>query len=152
MPSSHIPSYPSCLLFTDLLDLSSTFPLTLPPSLPPTLLLFLPPSYSLTPPHSLLPFLFLLSSSSSSSSSNHLPLLPLLLYSLLPFLFPTYFIFSFLSFRIFSQITKKGHYPSPRCGAVMAVYKNKGLFFGGVFDDEGSSMHKHSLYSFLFYK
>jgi len=38
---------------------------------------------------------------------------------------------------VWQKITKKGHYPTPRCGAVMTVYKNKGLFFGGVFDDEG---------------
>ena len=46
------------------------------------------------------------------------------------------FSFPCFHFRVL-QITKKGHYPSPRCGAVMSVYKNKGLFFGGVFDDEG---------------
>jgi hypothetical protein len=30
---------------------------------------------------------------------------------------------------IYIQITKKGHYPTPRCGAVMTVYKNKGIFY-----------------------
>jgi hypothetical protein len=42
------------------------------------------------------------------------------------------------------KISKKGHYPSPRCGAAMVVYKNKGLVVGGVFDDEGP---QHSMSS-----
>ena len=45
------------------------------------------------------------------------------------------------------KVSKKGHMPSPRCGAVMTLYKNKGLLFGGVHDDEGP---RHSLTSRFF--
>jgi hypothetical protein len=41
-------------------------------------------------------------------------------------------------------VSKKGHAPSARCGAVMTLYKNKGVLFGGVFDDEGL---QHSMIS-----
>lgn len=34
------------------------------------------------------------------------------------------------------KISKKGHFPSSRCGAVMSLYKNKAILFGGVFDEE----------------
>ena len=42
------------------------------------------------------------------------------------------------------KIGRKGNPPSTRCGAVMTLYKNKGLLFGGVFDQEGA---RHSLVS-----
>ena len=45
------------------------------------------------------------------------------------------------------KVSKKGHLPTPRCGAVMTLYKNKGLFFGGVCDVEGP---RHSLSSRFF--
>lgn len=35
-----------------------------------------------------------------------------------------------------TKLSKKGSYPSPRSGAVMAFYKNKGILFGGVHDNE----------------
>jgi N-acetylneuraminic acid mutarotase len=35
------------------------------------------------------------------------------------------------------KITRKGDFPTARCGAGMTMYKNKALLFGGVFDDEG---------------
>jgi hypothetical protein len=35
------------------------------------------------------------------------------------------------------KISRRGDYPSPRCGVAMAVYKNKALLFGGVYDTEG---------------
>ena len=44
----------------------------------------------------------------------------------------------------FLQVSKKGAAPSPRCGAVMATFKNKGIMFGGVYDNEG---HGHSMTS-----
>jgi hypothetical protein len=47
----------------------------------------------------------------------------------------TYFLV--LLTRLRCLVSKKGHAPTPRCGAVMTVYKNKGVLFGGVFDDEG---------------
>eukprot|EP00595_Chromulina_sp_UTEXLB2642_P001484 CAMPEP_0196765108 /NCGR_PEP_ID=MMETSP1095-20130614/7610_1 /TAXON_ID=96789 ORGANISM="Chromulina nebulosa, Strain UTEXLB2642" /NCGR_SAMPLE_ID=MMETSP1095 /ASSEMBLY_ACC=CAM_ASM_000446 /LENGTH=757 /DNA_ID=CAMNT_0042122529 /DNA_START=202 /DNA_END=2472 /DNA_ORIENTATION=+ len=42
------------------------------------------------------------------------------------------------------KISKKGMYPSVRCGSTMCVYKNKAIVFGGVFDEEGP---RHSLIS-----
>jgi hypothetical protein len=53
------------------------------------------------------------------------------------------------------QISNKGSPPSPRCGASMVTYKNKGLYFGGVFDSEGPrhsilSMFYNDLYAFDF--
>ena len=42
------------------------------------------------------------------------------------------------------RVSKKGHAPSRRCGASMVVYKNKGVLFGGVLDEEGP---RHSLIS-----
>jgi N-acetylneuraminic acid mutarotase len=36
------------------------------------------------------------------------------------------------------KISRKGDYPTPRCGGVMTVYKNKAILFGGVQDVEGS--------------
>ena len=42
------------------------------------------------------------------------------------------------------KISKKGNYPAPRCGAVIVSYKNKGLLFGGVYDEEGTG---HSMTS-----
>jgi hypothetical protein len=54
-----------------------------------------------------------------------------------------------------AQISNKGSPPSPRCGASMITYKNKGIFFGGVFDDEGprhtlQSSFYNDLYAFDF--
>jgi hypothetical protein len=40
---------------------------------------------------------------------------------------------------IWQKIVRKGHYPSPRCGAAMTTFKNKAILFGGVYDDEGKS-------------
>ena len=34
-------------------------------------------------------------------------------------------------------MSKKGHAPSARSGAVVVAYKNKGVVFGGVHDHEG---------------
>ncbi|RHZ00040.1 hypothetical protein DYB35_011835, partial [Aphanomyces astaci] len=45
------------------------------------------------------------------------------------------------------KLSRKGHAPSPRSGATMAVYKNRALLFGGVFDEEG---RRHELKS-VFY-
>jgi len=45
------------------------------------------------------------------------------------------------------KITKKGQFPSARSGASMYTYKNKGLVFGGVFDEEGTG---HALTSTFF--
>eukprot|EP01041_Mallomonas_annulata_P003369 gene3368-6669_t len=38
---------------------------------------------------------------------------------------------------VWTKISKKGTFPSQRCGAALVLYKNKGLVFGGVFDEEG---------------
>ena len=35
------------------------------------------------------------------------------------------------------KISRKGDYPSTRCGSAIAMYKQKALLFGGVFDEEG---------------
>jgi len=35
------------------------------------------------------------------------------------------------------KISRKGDFPSPRCGSAVALFKNKALVFGGVFDQEG---------------
>ena len=35
-----------------------------------------------------------------------------------------------------TKLSKKGAYPSPRSGAAMAFFKNKGILFGGVYDNE----------------
>lgn len=48
---------------------------------------------------------------------------------------------------VWQRVSRKGHFPSTRCGSSMTVYKNKAVLFGGVFDDEGQ---QHSLNS-LFY-
>ncbi|RLO01966.1 hypothetical protein DYB28_012316, partial [Aphanomyces astaci] len=45
------------------------------------------------------------------------------------------------------KLSRKGHAPSPRSGATMAVYKNRAILFGGVFDEEG---RRHELKS-VFY-
>eukprot|EP01033_Poteriospumella_lacustris_P005367 gene5367-3826_t len=45
------------------------------------------------------------------------------------------------------RVSKKGEYPTARCGAVAAVFKNKALIFGGVFDEEGP---RHALLSSFF--
>lgn len=45
------------------------------------------------------------------------------------------------------KLSKKGRGPSPRSGAVMAYYKNKGILFGGVHDEEGP---RHSIISTFF--
>lgn len=42
-----------------------------------------------------------------------------------------------LSKLCWQKITRKGDYPSPRCGAATGTYKNKVLVFGGVCDHEG---------------
>ena len=63
-------------------------------------------------------------------------------------LFSPLFFICHLNIHYF-QITKKGHFPSARCGAVMTVYKNKGLFFGGVLDDEGNKMLLSVLFHFF---
>jgi hypothetical protein len=42
------------------------------------------------------------------------------------------------------KISRKGDYPTPRCGSVATTYKNKVIVFGGVFDSEGP---RHSLVS-----
>jgi N-acetylneuraminic acid mutarotase len=42
------------------------------------------------------------------------------------------------------RIARKGETPSPRCGSVVTVYKNKALLFGGVYDVEGP---RHSIFS-----
>jgi N-acetylneuraminic acid mutarotase len=34
------------------------------------------------------------------------------------------------------KVSKKGHFPTKRCGAVMTIYKNKAILFGGVLDEE----------------
>jgi N-acetylneuraminic acid mutarotase len=45
---------------------------------------------------------------------------------------------------VWQRVSRKGSAPSPRSGAVMTLYKNKGLLFGGVVDTEGP---RHSLQS-----
>lgn len=42
------------------------------------------------------------------------------------------------------RVARKGESPTPRCGAVISVYRNKALLFGGVYDMEGS---RHSMLS-----
>jgi hypothetical protein len=49
-----------------------------------------------------------------------------------------------LTKAIWQKISRKGDYPSSRCGAVMTAYKNKGVLFGGVYDTEGP---RHSIIS-----
>ena len=34
---------------------------------------------------------------------------------------------------IWQKITRKGHFPSTRCGSSLVMYKNKAILFGGVF-------------------
>lgn len=48
---------------------------------------------------------------------------------------------------VWQRVSRKGYFPSTRCGSSMTVYKNKAILFGGVFDDEGQ---QHSLNS-MFY-
>ena len=36
------------------------------------------------------------------------------------------------------KISRKGDFPSPRCGSIMCFYKNKAVLFGGVHDNEGT--------------
>ena len=45
---------------------------------------------------------------------------------------------------VWQKVSRKGSPPSTRSGAVMTLYKNKGLLFGGVFDDDGP---RHSMVS-----
>ena len=35
------------------------------------------------------------------------------------------------------KVSRKGDFPSTRCGSAVTMYKSKALLFGGVFDDEG---------------
>ena len=54
---------------------------------------------------------------------------------------------------LWQRVSRKGHYPSQRCGFAMAAFKNKALLFGGVFDEEGlqhsmSSMFYSDMYAF----
>jgi hypothetical protein len=35
------------------------------------------------------------------------------------------------------KISRKGDFPSTRCGSAVTMYKSKALLFGGVFDEEG---------------
>eukprot|EP01038_Epipyxis_sp_PR26KG_P009482 gene9482-12773_t len=52
-----------------------------------------------------------------------------------------------VSKAVWQKISRKGDYPSPRSGAVVAMYKNKALLFGGVYDEEGA---RHTLVSTFF--
>ena len=45
-----------------------------------------------------------------------------------------------LSKVVWQKVSRKGDYPSMRCGAAVTLYKQKGLLFGGVFDDEGKPL------------
>ncbi len=38
---------------------------------------------------------------------------------------------------VWQKISRKGDYPSARCGSVVSVYKNKAVLFGGVYDTKG---------------
>ena len=38
---------------------------------------------------------------------------------------------------VWERVSRKGDFPSSRCGCASVLYKNKLLVFGGVFDDEG---------------
>jgi hypothetical protein len=38
------------------------------------------------------------------------------------------------------KISRKGDFPSTRCGSAVTMYKNKALLFGGVFDEEGACL------------
>ena len=40
------------------------------------------------------------------------------------------------------KISRKGDFPSTRCGSAIAMYKSKALLFGGVFDEEGECKNK----------
>lgn len=42
-----------------------------------------------------------------------------------------------LSRIAWQKISRKGDFPSTRCGTALAMYKSKALLFGGVFDEEG---------------
>jgi hypothetical protein len=35
------------------------------------------------------------------------------------------------------KVSRKGDFPSPRCGSAVVLFKTKALVFGGVFDQEG---------------
>jgi hypothetical protein len=39
------------------------------------------------------------------------------------------------------KISRKGDFPSTRCGSAVTMYKSKALLFGGVFDEEGRRYH-----------
>lgn len=44
---------------------------------------------------------------------------------------------------VWSKLSRKGLYPSTRCGAVMTKYKsNKAVLFGGVYDEDAQAGHK----------
>lgn len=45
------------------------------------------------------------------------------------------------------KLTKKGHAPSPRSGATLAVHKQRFILFGGVHDEE---QHRHTIQSTFF--
>lgn len=42
-----------------------------------------------------------------------------------------------LNRAVWQKISRKGDFPSTRCGSAIAMYKSKALLFGGVFDEEG---------------
>jgi hypothetical protein len=43
------------------------------------------------------------------------------------------------------KISRKGDFPSTRCGSAVTMYKNKALLFGGVFDEEGACLSLQSV-------
>lgn len=43
-----------------------------------------------------------------------------------------------LNRAVWQKISRKGDFPSTRCGSAIAMYKSKALLFGGVFDEEGT--------------
>lgn len=51
---------------------------------------------------------------------------------------------------VWQKCSRKGDYPSPRCGAVAIAYKNKALVFGGVFDSEGKKYFGCFICLFIF--
>ena len=51
---------------------------------------------------------------------------------------------------VWQRVSRKGQFPSSRCGSAAVVYKGKAVAFGGVLDNEGESNQLVYSYSLLY--
>jgi hypothetical protein len=50
------------------------------------------------------------------------------------------------------KVSRKGDFPSSRCGSAIAMYKSKALLFGGVHDEEGTLFFVTCLLAYLLHR